>query len=371
MGDFYQSVSQQNYNAAKQYYAQRRKMLNDLFTKDLKNYFNDIVDYINKKITEYQEQVVDVVFSKLTLEDKQYFYNGESLEDVSYSVRNIIERIGNRKMGQRNISSFLGLEFESFMERALAADELTAAVSAEAAGIVNSLISGFTKTGDITSISAIIKGKKDIRPDLGLGMASYIDDFGVARLKSDNSSVELQVLFDLSELIPEEKEITSSEILQSYLTNNAFGFSMKLWKDGNNKEFSQSSVLQKMLNSQLETYDSNGTRLTWETNYTQSYVVYQLSKYLLNIIGPMNIALISGKNFTWMDDFINNKIFYMTVQAENSFEKSKRGAGYEIHPHIPDPSIKIRVLNNAMQTFKTSFSKKTGKISVINRRIIS
>lgn len=371
MGDFYQAASQQNYQAAKNYYAQRRQMLNNLFTKDTQNFFEEVIKYINEKITEYQEKVVNVVFSKLNFENGQYFYNGKPLENVSYPVQNVIERIGDRRMTQRNIASFLGLEFESFMEHALATDELAKVVSSESVEIINSLISGFTKTGNITSKSAITEGRRAIRPDIGLGMAMQIDNSGVARLKNSNTAVEFQALVDLSELVPEEKEITSAEVLQSYLNTNAFGFSMKLWKDGNNKEFSQSSTLQKMINSQLKTYDSFGRRLTWETNYTESYVVYQLSKYLLNIIGPMNVAIISGRNFTWMNDFIDNRIFYMTVQAENLFEKSKRGAGYEIYPHIPDSSIKLKTLNNTMQIFKTSFSEKTGRISIRKRRIIT
>lgn len=373
MGDFYQVASQQNYEAAKNYYAQRRQMLNNFFTKDTQNFFEEVIDYINKKIDEYQKKVVDVVFSKLNFENEQYFYSGKPLENVSYSVQNVIERIGDRRMTQRNIASFLGLEFESFMEHALATDELVNAVSSESTEIIKSLIKplgGFTKTGGKTSKSAITEGRRFIRPDIGLGMNINIDNSGVARLEKNNTAVEFQALVDLSELVPKEKEITSAEILQSYLNTNAFGFSMKLWKDGNNKEFSQSSTLQKMINSQLKTYDNFGRRLTWETNYTESYVVYQLSKYLLNIIGPMNVAIISGKNFTWMNDFIDNRIFYMTVQAENSFEKSKRGAGYEIYPRIPDSSIKLRTLNNTKQ-FNTSFSQKTGRISIRKRRIIT
>lgn len=367
-------ATQKNYTIAKEYYKQRRNMLNKLFEKDKQEYFKEIVEYIDTKIKEYQENVVKKVFEELSRSnDHKYYYNGtvEKLEDMSFEVKNIIEKIGSAGMYQRNIASLLGNQFEDFMEQALGIDELSKIVPNEAINVIESLVEGFAKKGNITSTSATVSGKKNIRPDLGLNMKiQYDEDNKIAKTNDGKLNVEFRTLVDLDELDLTDISLTN-ETLERYLSTNSFGFSMKLWKDGNNKEFSQSSVLQKMINTQLEApVGESGERLSWETNYTEAFVVYQLSKYLLNIIGPMNVGLISGDKYIWMDEFIDNRIFYMTVQAENSFEKSRRGAGYEIIPKISDPSIKIRALNNSMQYFKTSFSKKTKRISIVNRRII-
>lgn len=367
-------ATQKNYTVAKEYYKQRRDMLNKLFEKDKQEYFEAIIEYINVKIEEYQNNVVKKVFEELSRsDDHKYYYNGtvEKLEDMSFEVRNIIEKIGSVGMYQRNISSLLGNQFEDFMAQALGIDELSKVVPNEAIGVIESLVEGFAKKGGITSTAATVSGKKNIRPDLGLNMQiQYDKDNKIAKTDDGNLNVEFNALVDLDELDLTDISLTN-EILKRYLSTNSFGFSMKLWKDGNNKEFTQSSVLQKMINTQLEApVGEGGERLSWETNYTEAFVVYQLSKYLLNIIGPMNVGLISGDKYIWMDEFLSQRIFYMTVQAEHSFEKSKRGAGYEIIPKIPDSSIKIRVLNNSIQQFKTSFSKKSKRISIINRRIV-
>ena len=344
-------------------------MLNKLFIQDQKNLFDDIVKYIDKMIAEYQSTVVQTVFESLNLENGQYSVK-TTLPDMHYnvSVEKILNQIGKRSMGQRNISSFLGYEFEAFMEKALAPEELSRAVSAEAAQIVSSLAGGFSRTGGITSTSAVVKGQRDIRPDLGLGMSFTGDSLGTLNMGEKTISVELQELVDLNDLAMEEKEITSSEVLKSYIDANAFGFSLKLWKDGNNKEFSSSSVLQKSINNQFITYGPYGNRTTWESNYAEWFVVYQLSKYLINIISPTNVAMITGNNFIWMDDYISNKIFFMDVQLE-ALAKSKRGTGYEGFPSVMSSAIRIRQLNNTAQIFNTRVAKKTGKISIVNRRI--
>lgn len=364
----FQTGIQQNYSAAQNYYAARRKNLNKLFQRDGEELFNNVVQYIDKSIGRFQNEVVNKVYSSLSLEGGKYSRQSQSLPDVSFDVstKRVLDQIGNRSLNRRNIDSFLGIEFERFMEDALGPSELSQQVSAEVGDIIGSLTDGFARTGGYTSTSAVVKGQKDIRPDIGLNMSMY-KDFGDLKLQ-DGTSVELQALINIDDLIDTSQGITSAEVLQAYLNNNSYGFSLKLWKNSNNKEFSSSSVLQEMINKQFITYGPEGQRTTWESNYTEWYVVYQLSKYLLNIIGPLNIAMITGNNFIWMDDFISSRIFYMNVQLE-SLAKSSRGPGYEGFPQITDSAIRMRNLNNSIQNFSTRVSKKTGKISIVNRKI--
>ena len=43
------------------------------------------------------------------------------------------------------------------------------------------------------------------------------------------------------------------------------------------------------------------------------YVVYILSKYLVHIISPTTVALISRAGLTWMNEFLEAHMFYMRV----------------------------------------------------------
>jgi hypothetical protein len=55
-----------------------------------------------------------------------------------------------------------------------------------------------------------------------------------------------------------------------------------------------------MINAQL----NNGK--PWEEDYAHAYVMYQVSKYLFGLLGPMNIAMITGDKWTWMDEWLDS-----------------------------------------------------------------
>jgi len=96
-----------------------------------------------------------------------------------------------------------------------------------------------------------------------------------------------------------------------------------------------------MLNEVFHKKDSNGVRHGWERDYTNEYVAYFLSHNIFDIIGPTNIAMLTGGGVIWMDEFLASRIFYMRVQIE------RRLRGNRIFPGITDPSIYIRNYNNA------------------------
>lgn len=375
-GEFQSRISS-NYEVAKSYYSQRRANLRLIFTRDMEEATDSLIDYINKKIDEYENTVSKKIYSLLDHIDKNSWAIPETLknnlEDLNYnaSVNNVLRALAGGTAtfkSNQNIAAALGNEFENFLEKALLPEALEGQVSSIITDNLNSLVEGFMSTGSLQSKGWTVTGEKNIRPDIGLNMSVYKDASGVLRLKDNNLAVELQEEFDLDGFFPED--ITSNDILNAYLNSNAYGFSLKIWKSAQGKEFAQSKPLQTYINKKFQ--EGRSRRKTWESTFTGEYVVWQISRLLINIIGPMNVGIMTGKEFIWMDDFISRRMFFMDIQLE-ALRESKRGSGYEGFPHLPNSSIKIRQLTNDIHAFQAvvrkNQEKKLGSITIRNRKI--
>ena len=66
----FQSRISSNYASAKAYYSQRRTNLNKMLRLQMENAENELVQYINRKIDEYDENVSKMVYSLLEKVDK-------------------------------------------------------------------------------------------------------------------------------------------------------------------------------------------------------------------------------------------------------------------------------------------------------------
>lgn len=371
----FQSRISSNYASAKAYYSQRRTNLNKMLRLQMENAENELVQYINRKIDEYDENVSQMVYNLLEKVDKNAYKvtatTMQKIQDGHYdvSVENVIKRLASGKTdlkSNQNVAAALGNEFESFIERMLSPDALEEGVSEVLYSAIVDSMSSFKQTGGYQSKSFVTKGIKNIRPDIGLNMDFSIKDKdGILRTHPGGLEVELQEEFNLDDFLP--NDINSSDILRRYLESSSYGFSLKIWKDSQGKEFSSSTTLQDRINAKFQ--EGRKRRKTWESTFTNEYVVYQVSKLLINIIGPMNVALLSGKEMIWMDDFLSQRIFYMDVQLE-SVRESKRGPGYEGFPLIPNASVKIRNLKNQEYAFGSRLNSKTGRISVVNRKVV-
>lgn len=374
----FQSQINNNYEVAKSYYNQRRNNLRLLFTKDMQDATNSLIDYINKKIDEYEEVVSKRVYQLLEKIDKNTWIippeTQAGLENLEYhaSVNNVLKFLSGGKQSfksNQNVAAALGNEFEHFLEEALMPHALEGQVDSIITNNLNNLLSGFSSTGQKKSTAWTVTGQKNIRPDLGLNMsATFQDENGVLRLQDSGLAVELQEEFDLDSMLPED--ITSNEILKAYLNSNSYGFSLKVWKSSQGKEFSKSKQLQDYINQKFQ--EGRKRRTTWESTFTNEYVVWQISRLLINIIGSMNVGVMTGREFIWMDDFLSRRLFYMDIQIQ-ALRESKRGPGYEGFPNLPNSSIKIRQLTNDVHYFSSSIRKNwengVGTITVRNRKI--
>ena len=124
----------------------------------------------------------------------------------------------------------------------------------------------------------------------------------------------------------------------------------------------ESSTLQKMLNATFTQTDEEHRRHSWEPDYTMEYVVYILSKYLVHIISPTTVALISRAGLTWMNEFLETHMFYMRVQMDNYWKKRSGGLG-RIYPSIKDTNVYVRSAHIAERqniSFREHKTKQAG-----------
>lgn len=370
LSNMYQAQIQQNYNLAIGYYKQRREMITELYLQKTQQSINNLVKYIDERATYYFNNVTQEVFNYINLVGGIKNIKGKTLSDLNFPVEvtKILQAVA---AGHGNPASLLGNEFEQFLYESLSLQDYgevaNSVANAQVDTIIDSLLNSFgaTHTGNIKARSAVVSGKRNIRPDIGLGFSEE---------NKQGSRVELEGWLDLSDYINatyEEMTSKHNEALKDFLQSSAMGLSLKVWKNPNNQEFSQSKPLMDMINRQLYTvHPQYGYRTTWEGQYAMDYINYQISKYLINIISPLNIAMVTGNGFMWMDEFLSNKIFFMTIQL-NSIKKSIRGPGWEGFPEIASPNIYIRAAAKGVNIFNYSVrvSSKTGRISMTKRKI--
>lgn len=223
--------------------------------------------------------------------------------------------------------------------------------------------------GDKTSTSSFTSGKTYTRTDVGLSFSMELTERDRA-LYSNNSELPLELqgslrVEDTQDLFAERistPEITS--ILQQYLqqdpTQQFFGFQLKYYQDinTNTAKWAESSVIASRLNAIYNQTDSKGARHSWNEWYIEPYVVYYLSHYLIDIINPVNIGLITGRELIWMDQLLSQHVFYLQVAFKESIGKHQAGEG-RVFPQIENNKI---LMSRNYNNFKEITSRRvTGK----------
>lgn len=229
--------------------------------------------------------------------------------------------------------------------------------------------------GNVFSTGALVKGAKQVRPDIGIFVAGVEWDKDTATVTNGKNieKIELQTTVSvetvgLQNQFSYDKDFKES-VLAHWMEMGAFGISAKIWDIGhsNKKEFSSSTVLQQMINND---FDSSYPR-TWGSNYARAYADYMVSKNLFNIIGPMNVYLVGGNSVTGFDDFLQSNLLYMNIEYVGApaygTKDSARESGYETHPQVTSSRIAIQNLRNAehnIQYYSVRRKQKDGTYKV-------
>ena len=343
-----EKTTQLNYEAAARYYAQKKMnflKLAKLKEKKLeeeeeKNFFENLSKAIplviqNIIIKSWQKIYQDVIGAlEISGREEGFKYkiaNPYNFTRMSSIPEEIKEKIikGEEKA---NLYSLLGFEYEKFLE-----DKIKEVAIELGEGKVEEIFNEFRSSGASKSVSALRTNYVDIRSDLAMNIQEKAGEDKILRDKSNNLPVELQQEFDITKYRTSNKEKDFTDtVLNDYLKSNMFGLSVKLWnKRVGLQEYTQSASLQQKINN---VYNN---RNTWNRTYAVYKANEMVSKYLIDIIGPINIAVITGQEFTWMDEFINNNLFSMNVYAKEGKEYKNN----EIKPEIKDNKIYVRKYN--------------------------
>ena len=362
-----------NYMATCNFYQQRQKMFQKILQQQANQTLESFEDHINNIIDKiWQEQVYNVL--------KDIYFNSQTIEQKVSSVKNIfatdkflpdyIEAI--KKPNFPLFKGRLGLAFENFIQ-----ENIFKPYIKEISGIANNHLESLV-SGAMTSLSSVTSGVKNIRSDLLISLSdvSFEKENGILYGKGKQSlplelQRELKINWDNAfPSFDKEDESSDSGILNNFLTNgDFFGFSAKVY-GGNedNKHFSQSSIIQKALNEVFwYPYSSNGgsvQRHSWEIDYAETYVIWNLSRILKTIISPTTIAMLYGDQFMWMSNFLQSKVFYMNIAYQTQIKKHYAGDG-RIFPTINSPSIYTKNYNisKGINALTTKIKTKTNQFN--------
>ena len=339
-----------NYAAAVTYYQQRQKMFNQILQQQAGMTLDQLENQINEKIESVWQAEIYQVLKNI------YFDSNKNLEEKIAEVNTIFstsEFLPDyiEAMKKSNFYLFkgkMGLTFEKFIKSEIFKPYIETA-SAFANGHLESLVSGA-----FTSLSSVTSGVKNIRADLLISAeVEFSKTDGV--LKGNNLPLEMQreLKINWDNAFPsfnKETETEDSGILNTFLSEgNFFGFSAKIYNaETDEKHFSSSSVIQKALNEVFwYPYASNGgsaKRHSWEIDYAETYVIWNLSRILRTIISPTTIAMIYGNRSMWISNFLQSKVFYMNIAYQTQIKKHYAGDG-RIFPTINSPSIYTKNFN--------------------------
>lgn len=253
----------------------------------------------------------------------------------------------------------LGFEFEKVASQILTNyfKGLATQTSAMKDAQIDSLLYQFKQaTGSAArSRAAHVRGAPLIRMDIGnmeleqKNQISYIKN-------SDSLTSELQSFIDVQNNRIQDFNTFPSD-LQKYLEQGQFaGFSAKHMNKLMSEKFSQSSVIASSINEGLSLPAASGKRRRWQFPWAESYANWYVSKNLFNIIGPLDVGVIYGGGFQWMDTFLDKSRFRVRVKEDGGKSTS-------------DPTYAYRKVKSTLYMTSAGMLNKAGKLLTISGSI--
>jgi hypothetical protein len=74
---------------------------------------------------------------------------------------------------------------------------------------------------------------------------------------------------------------------------------------------------------------------TWNALYAYRFMIHTVSRYLIDILGPINVAFITGSQFEWTNAFLTDALLSMNIYSDIVTEEN------EIHPVIQSGNIYV------------------------------
>ncbi len=360
-----------NYQRTQAFYKIRMDGFKDSIYANLQEGENNIINHLNKTIQEKWNVVFGQFWGMINYMRK----NSNSINVLSYAQNFYNEIYNNQdstfeqkiladtllqfaKNPKQNAGAVLGNSYEVYITAVLQA------YIAQMADISNDkieeLIQSIVKTGSKTSKGYTVAKDTSIRADIILGAENenYTKKNGV--LSANGVEIELQNLIDLTGT--QDVNDVLEEMALKYNNAGLYGLSLKVWKDGNSKEFTQSKPLRDNLQSVFSQKDSHGRRRAWDEDYVTVYMLWKISSWLINILSPTTIGIVTSAGFEGYDTWLSNHLFYMDIQLTKIRKDPHKGM-----PETMSSAIKIRNFNhNAMKVnnYLRKKNKSTARLMI-------
>lgn len=334
--------TQNNYRIAIKYYAQKKEKFLQYAAKraeqDQLKIEQQLIKSIQQGIIDDWQNIYNLIKSQVTVGGLQTGFKYSINNITDFKKLNIPDFLKEELLKgsgtTQNIYKLLGLGYERFI-----AEKMTQGIKMKETESINQLLKEFTQTGALVGDSALRNRGKAIRTDLAIGVEGVHFDnksgeFAVSK-ENANLPVELAVEIEIDKMKNRKnaKYQENNDILKKYADASMYGISVKLWAASpNNKVISDVSGLQKKINTIFNMYKYPISPL-----YAVQIMNKEVSNYLFNILGLVNVAFITGKKLIWTDEFLENFILTMKLGAKNqSIENQK------IYPVITDKQVIAR-----------------------------
>lgn len=362
-----------NYEKAQKFYELRYNAWERYMEINLQQENLNLITYLTNVLTDDQNGWAKISSSFW----KEFYTMTNSKQHFTDYINNISQEKFNENIGldllrqwvltkpRKPVAAFLGDRFETYVTNVMQSFGKTMGVAGQQLAD-NLLTEYFKQTGAMRSTGATVKDAQNIRPDIIVGNITYdIQNNGAPSQKvltGNGVAIELQGKVDLDSQTAIDQLKQLAEI---YNTANLFGFSVKVWSDSNRKEFSSSSIIRNELQNIFFERDAKGSRHAWDKDYVTTFVLYHLSTWIVNIIGPTNIGLVTGKDFVSFSDWLKDKhVFYMNVQMKNVRAKDKTKGLPQVAEKAKgqtDDGIYILNYSHESQKLATSLRKSYSK----------
>ena len=371
LGEMQDTISQ-NYIASQNYYASRRRKFIELLKLkgiSVENGFkNDIKKIIDNTWSNMTKEFTKAMATSNKGSERTQFYLNSKIAAKFPLDQYLLEKMfeSTEMFYQRR-----GYVFEDFLQKHIFSKILQDGQSF-VNGHVNNLVS--LAVGKEQSKASIVKDSKSIRTDhlIALESMTFSKKNGVFQESSYKKGIPLELqgrlTVDFSNALPSLNNSREAERIAERLlgrTGAFFGFQAKTYSNLKDARWMNSSVMQGLINSVFNQTDSKGSRHTWENEYAGVYTTYFLSHQLMAIINPVNIGLVTGNNFYWMDEVLATRRFYMKISMADSFGKHKRSNTKSGFPQVDNSTILFTNYASQTKGFKEGITKyKDGIIRV-------
>lgn len=329
-----------NYQIASAYYEQKQIAFQKALAKNSQDTYMSYIDSLIQASKDFNEHVLTRMEDILKNGGKYTAAQAKKDKDYGIYLKDLYDSRTRGEGGKMWVNmKKAGYTFEQFMyDRAVSAEQAQRLLKAPETACQRTYTQWLSNHQEFAATTGT---KTWGRSDLAYGSTVTGDTI-----------TELRDWIDIERTPPEEVSqgtFLLRTMAEQQVDQNVFGFQLKTYRTGHDdKRWQNSQVFADQITALM--HDRKSKR-TWSANYAVNYPVYVLSKYLINIINPINVATITPVGLEWTTDMLAQYRFYMEVSWTEPTKPGKaneeRGGGVEVYPSILNKTVLMRQIKSA------------------------